>query len=542
MGNLGRRDVLKGAAAAGALGAVGSAGSGAAPAAEASAAETPAAEVPVVEERRRATVIGTGFGGSITALRLARAGVDVLMLERGVRWPTGPSRDAFPRMFSPDRRASWLTSSPVLTGSTPSVWKPYTGVLERVRGHGIDILCGSGVGGGSLVYHGMTIQPAGEHFDRSMPAGLDYERFDRDYYRRVRSVLRPEGIPDDLLGSPQYKSVRQFRDRVLKAGMEPYRVPLPQDWDYARRELRGEMRPSYSTGDVLYGVNNGGKRSVDVTYLAAAEATGRVEVAILHLVRDIERDRTGRWVVRVDRIDTDGNVRERKRIVTDALFLGAGSAGTTRLLVKAREKGLVPDLPDGVGSKWGNNGDRIFAWAPLGDSPGKLQGGPACMGVRDWKNPDGPLTIVQGPVPFPADLGVTSVIGFGIVEPRGQFRYDPDADDAVLHWSQSYDRQLSARIGERIRSIVGGTLRDDFTNPTFDTSAFETTTYHPLGGAVIGDVCDSYGRVHGQRGLYVTDGSLIPGSTGACNPSMTIAALAERNMDEIVAREVGHVF
>ncbi|ASU77127.1 GMC family oxidoreductase [Actinopolyspora erythraea] len=528
-GSLGRRELLKGTAATAALGMT------------TSAAGT-ASAAPTVSEHRRAVVIGSGFGGSIAALRLARAGVRVLMLERGIRWPTGPNAETFPHMFSPDRRASWLTPGPVLTGSPPSAWWPYTGVLERVRGAGMDILCGSGVGGGSLVYHGMTIQPSAEHFTRSMPRGLDYERFDRDYYRRVESVLRPAGIPDDLLHAPEYRAVKQFHDHVVRAGMEPYRVPLPVDWNFARRELRGEMTPSYTTGDVLYGVNNGGKRSVDVTYLAAAEATGRVEVATLHVVRDIERAPSGKWVVRVDHITTDGTVRERKRITTDALFLGAGSAGTSRLLVKAGAKGLVPDLPEGVGTNWGNNGDRIFSWTPLGDSPGPLQGGPACMGVRDWDNPDGPVTVVHGPVPFPVDLGTTSVIGFGIVRPAGEFRYDPHRDDAVLHWSRTYDAELTGRIHERIRSIVGGSLTDQLTNLTLDTTAFDTTTFHPLGGATIGTVCDTHGRVLGQRGLYVTDGALIPGSTGACNPSMTIAALAERNMDEIVAREVGNVF
>lgn len=518
---MGRRALLKGAAASAVLGAA--AGPGTASAATKS----------TVEERRRAVVIGTGFGGSITALRLARAGVPSLMLERGIRWPTGPNADAFPRMFSPDRRASWLTSSPVQTGSTPSVWRPYTGVVERVRGVGMDVLCGSGVGGGSIVYHGMTIQPGPEGFTRSMPSGIDYEPFERDYYRRVASVLKPTGIPDDLLHTPQYRAVKQFHDKVLEAGMDPFRVPMPIDWEYARREVRGEVKPSYTTGDVIYGANNGGKNTVDVTYLAEAEATGRVEVATLHSVRDIERDRSGRWVVHVDRIDTEGTVQERKRIITDALFLGAGSAGTSRLLVKAKSKGLIPDLPDAVGANWGNNGDRIFAWAPLGDSPGALQGGPACMGVRDWDNPAGPVTVVQGPIPFPVDVGITSVIGFGVVEPKGEFRYDPQSDDAVLHWSQDYDKQLTRQVKHRIRSIVGGDLREDLTNPILDTSSFETTTYHPLGGATIGDVCDTHGRVHGQRGLYVTDGALIPGSTGACNPSMTIAALAERNMDAI---------
>ncbi|MBW0101850.1 GMC oxidoreductase [Pseudonocardia sp. KRD291] len=534
--NLSRRTFVVGAGAGLAL-AAGAASSALAPAAR--AASGPA----VSEQRRRAVVIGTGFGGAVTALRLARAGVPTLVLERGIRWPITPDAETFPHMFSPDRRAAWLSPSTVLTGSPPRFWKPYTGVLERVRGVGMDVFCGAGVGGGSLVYHGMTIQPRGDHFAASMPSVLDYDAFDRDYYRRAAAVLKPEPIPDDVLAAPSYRSSRMFLDRVADSGLEPYRVPIPMDWDVARRELRGEITPSYTTGDVLYGANNGGKNTVDRTWLAEAEATGRVEVATLHRVADIERDPAGRWVVHVERITTDGDVVERIRITTDALFLGAGSAGTSRLLVKARAKDLVPDLPEGVGANWGNNGDRIFSWTPVGDSPGALQGGPACVGVRDWDNPAGPITIVNGGVPFPTDVGTTSVIGFSIVEPRGVFRYDPVADDAKLHWSQTYDAQQTAATTKQVRRILGGgKLVQGLANITLDTSTVETTTYHPLGGATIGDVCDPHGRVLGQRGLYVNDGSLIPGSTGACNPSLTIAALAERNMDEVVTHDVGTVF
>ncbi|MEU6160202.1 GMC oxidoreductase [Streptomyces sp. NPDC047130] len=529
----GRRVFLKGAAAAALAGAAGPRPAAASPAAGGRGA---------VEDRRRAVVVGTGFGGAVTALRLARAGVDVLVLERGVRWPVAPDADVFPRLFRQDRRASWLTPGPVFTGSPPAVWRPYTGVVERVRGIGMDVICGAGIGGGSLVYHGMTVRPTEAAFTACMPGVLDYAAFERDYYRRVSAVLRPAPVPDDVLTHPRYRAARQFADEVTDAGLTPYRVPLPLDWEWVRRELRGELRPSYSTGDVILGANNGGKRTVDVTYLAAAEATGRVEVAPLHVVRDVSRDPAGRWVVHTDRIATDGRVRERRRIVTDALFLAAGSAGTTRLLVKARAKDLVPDLPDAVGTRWGNNGDRIFSWTPLGDSPGRLQGGPACVGVRDNSTPEDPLTLIHGPIPFPVDLGTTSLIGFGIVEPRGRFVYDPLRDDAVLHWSQTYDADLIRRIGARLRGIVGGSLAEDLRNPLLDTTLFDTTTYHPLGGATIGTVCDPYGRVLGQRGLYVNDGALIPGSTGAANPSMTIAALAERNMDAVVARDVGTVF
>ena len=67
------------------------------------------------------------------------------------------------------------------------------------------------------------------------------------------------------------------------------------------------------------------------------------------------------------------------------------------------------------------------------------------------------------------------------------------------------------------------------------------TTWHPLGGACIGTVCDVAGRVQGQRGLYVLDGSLMPGTTAACNPSMTIAAIVERATDDLVRTDVGTV-
>ena len=65
-------------------------------------------------------------------------------------------------------------------------------------------------------------------------------------------------------------------------------------------------------------------------------------------------------------------------------------------------------------------------------------------------------------------------------------------------------------------------------------------TAHPVGGAVMGKVCDSYGRVYGHRGLYIVDGAIVPGgSVGGVNPAWTIAALAERSMDRIMSRDIG---
>jgi cholesterol oxidase len=527
MSGLTRRQFIGAAAVAG-LGATAAVASTARPAA--------ATKTPTVDERRRVVVIGSGFGGSVTALRLVQAGVPVLLLERGISWPTGPNADTFTRMFTPDRRCAWLKPSPTLSPLPPAVFAPYTGVIDRVSGNGLDILCGAGVGGGSLVYHGMTLEPSESVFAEVLPQ-LDYGLLHRTYYPRVARMLKIATIPDDVLGSTQYLSNQIFVDQAKAAGLTPERIPMPIDWSYARAELRGAMQPSYTTGDVIYGVNNGGKHSLDVTYLAAAAATGLLEIATLHVVREIAMNPQGKWVVSADRIDTGGTVVGNRTITTDALFMGAGVAGTTRLLVRAQAKNTIPDLPDELGTQVGNNGDRIYAWSNPSLNTGALQGGPACIGVKFWSDPSTAHTIVHGPVPVPAESHVMTIIGYGVTPARGAFHYDGLLDDAVLTYPRDTETDLNNAIKADIDKIVGsagGTL--------IDTTALDSATFHPLGGAPMGSVCDQYGRVQGHRGLYVMDGSLIPGSTGAANPSMTIAAVAERNLDVIVRSDVGTVF
>src|SRR5690606_6447743 len=114
--------------------------------------------------------------------------------------------------------------------------------------------------------------------------------------------------------------------------------------------------------------------SVDVTYLARAEATGLVEVRPLHDVRAMRRLPDGRWELDVEVLDTAGRLVRTLSMRAPALIMAAGSVGTSTLLTRADATDAVTDLPDAVGSGWGTNADRIYLWTDPTAGFGAVQG------------------------------------------------------------------------------------------------------------------------------------------------------------------------
>jgi cholesterol oxidase len=312
---------------------------------------------------------------------------------------------------------------------------------------------------------------------------------------------------------------------------------MPIDWDVVRREIRGELPRVISAGDVVYGVNGPGKHSLDTNYIPAAEATGHVELLTLHRVERIARDGDGRWVVSTEELETDGSIKNHKELVADALFLCAGSPNTTKLLVRAAGRGDIADLPDDVGAWWSTNGDLLTAQI-LSTPTGIRQGGPANIGSLDWDNPKGPVTVLFAPIPFTSEANVMETIGMFIPDGHGKFSFDRSADTATLTFPADAHGAAMAEARARVNLVgaAAGAVN------VVDMTKTDPATFHPLGGAVIGKVCDKYGRVMGQKGLYVNDGALIPGSTACANPSLTIAAMAERNIEHIIKNDLDSVF
>ena len=495
-------------------------------------------------EKVGAVVIGSGFGGAVAALRLGQAGVETVVLERGRRWTIrDPTRnDTYATFEKPDGRAEWLnsvTKTPAYEGTPIDV---YTGVLEILTKGKSTFMVGAGVGGGSHVYGGILIQPPGELFRQAFPAAVDYDEMDQIYYPRVRSLIKMELIPDDILATEYFAGLRSFVEHARKAGFPEresttqylsgtVRFPMAIDWDVIREEIAGTKVPSLIAAEFWYGNNSGSKRTLDRTYLKLAEETGAVEIRPLHLVTEIAEAGGGGYQVSYQRIDETGAVLERLTLACEHLFMAAGTFGTCDLLLKAKAKGRLPQLPASLGEGFGNDADIFFIRGNLREATVPHLGPPGCIVVLDYDNPIKPSIMMFAALPrFAQDFPEKNVIGsffFSQTSNRGRLYYDEATDSVQLDFTPDSDA-AARNLAERLNAANGGEVLSTTSN----------ITGHQLGGACMGQTCDTEGRVHGYRGLYVVDGALIPGSSTCMNPAFTIAAIAERCLEHILAEDI----
>ncbi|MBC6446181.1 GMC oxidoreductase [Actinokineospora xionganensis] len=490
-----------------------------------------------------ALVIGTGYGGAVAALRLAQAGVEVRMVEMGMSWDTpGSDGKIFANTTKPDYRSFWLrtrTKQPInnflgfpLDKDVPR----HTGILDAEEFGGITVYQGRGVGGGSLVNGGMAVTPRRERFAAVLPSVNADEMYDR-YYPRANAGLGVNHVDVAWWETADcYQFARVGRKHAQRSGFAFVFVPNVYDFDYMKREAAGLAPKSALAGEVIYG-NNHGKRTLRQTYLARALATGKVTISPLHEVTSVAPAAGGGYVVVMNRLDTGGAVVASVSMTAGKVFFAAGSVGTGKLLTKLKATGALPGLNDEIGKSWGDNGNVMCGRANhMWDPTGKVQASMPTAGIDNWDA--GGAFAEVAPLPTGIETYASLYLSITRNPNRAAFTWNAATGKVDLNWQTAWKQpsiEAAKTIFDKINAKEGTIYRTDL----FGSYKIwgDHLTYHPLGGAVLNKATDNHGRLHGHPGLYVIDGALIPGNT-TVNPFVTITALAERNIEEIIATDL----
>ncbi|MGH9138733.1 MAG: GMC oxidoreductase [Acidimicrobiales bacterium] len=505
-------------------------------------------------------VIGSGFGGSVTALRLTEKGYRLGVLEAGRRFDA----DDFPKTNWNLRRFLWAPGLGL------------RGIQRITLLKDVLILSGCGVGGGSLVYANTLYEPL-DPFYRDPQWGhiTDWKAELSPFYERAKRVLGVNDVPFD---TPADVRMRAVAERLGVAdtyhptpvgvffGEPGVTVPDPY-FGGAGPERTGCTR----CGGCMVGCRFGAKNTLDRNYLYLAERGGAVvhpetkAVGLRPLPGggyEVTTQRPGAWL------------RRRKRTFTaEHVVLSAAVLGTLRLLMQMKDDGHLPNLSDQLGRMVRTNSEAIVgAGARRIDRDFDYTDGVA---ITSSIHPDDHTHIE--PVRYPKGsnamgmLATTLVDGGGRI-PRqlrfgGQIIRHPAAflrSLSVRRWSekgiillvmQTLDNSISIvrrrrrlttgpghgepnptyiPVANQAARILADEIQGDAFGSWFEALLNVPTTAHILGGCCIGDspatgVIDPYQRVHGHPGLHVADGSAISANLGV-NPSLTIATMTERAM------------
>jgi cholesterol oxidase len=519
------------------------------------------------------------------AYRLAESGLDVCLLERGKAYPPG----SFPR--SPrEMRGNFWDPSEDLHGLF-DVWS-FRG-LEAIVSSGLG---GGSLIYANVLLRKDPKWFVTEDLEHGGYENWPVTRADLDpHYDRVEAMMKPQRYP---VADPPYDATPKtvaFRKAADRLGLEVQHPPLAvtfandgrrpvpgEEIEEAQPNLHGAKRYTCQlVGECDVGCNWGAKNTLDYTYLSAAERHG-AELRTLAEVRSFGPERGGFRIGYVVHPD-----REEHTVTADRLVLSAGTLGSTFLLLRNRD--AFPGLSDRLGTRFCGNGDLLTfavgcselmepARGPVITSairyPDALDGAEGRgFYIQDAGAPEFANWLVEA-TDAPGSLRRAVTVLWQVL--RQRLRGDPESNLSAEVAGILGDGELSARQLPLLgmgRDIPDGTMsltkrgyldidwRTRKSGPYFERVRAEShrlaealgaekvvdnpiwhfrrvITVHPLGGCPMGrseaeGVVGPYGQVWGHPGLFVADGSVMPGPVGP-NPSLTIAALADRFADAIV--------
>ena len=516
-------------------------------------------------DRFDVVIVGSGFGGSIVAMRMAEAGRSVLVLERGRRWQP----DRFPRDVRDTATLFWRTG-----GRRP------TGGLYDVRlMSGLGVVVGSGVGGGSLIYANVHVRPDAVVFDDPRwPASISRQTLE-PYYDKVAGVIGLAPLPERL-PVPKRDAFRRAAAALDRDVFDPEQAVT---WPAAEGEPTSGEPVCRLVAQCEFGCPHGAKRSMVDTYLRRAEE--RSAEVRTGSVAEVIRPHPGGYAVDYREVATDSpGLAVGRRLV-----LAAGTLGTNELLLRSRDRaGSLPALSSRLGHGFSANGDFLGsvqgadedlapAYGPdvtsiirfFEDQPGFTMAAPSFsapvmavlaslgqprgrllrpVGDQVWRALPWLLSgafaagLLSRPSPLPArhrgdPRHMTNLFCIGQDNANGTIRLTRDGVDVAWDYTRE-NAKLIARMESamtRVAEAYGGTY-----SPLVTWSITRrTVSVHPLGGCALSDtpatgVVAPHGEVHGYPGLFVADGSIVPSSIGF-HPAMTIAALAEQTATAVLS-------
>ncbi|OZE39931.1 MULTISPECIES: GMC oxidoreductase [unclassified Rhodococcus (in: high G+C Gram-positive bacteria)] len=505
-------------------------------------------------------IIGSGFGGSVAALRAVEKGYRVAVLESGRRFED----DELPK-------TSWRLRK--------YLWAPALGCYGVQRIHllpDVLVMAGAGVGGGSLNYANTLYQPPAKFFEDPQWGSItDWQRELNPYYDQARRMLGVETNPTITASDKVMKEVAEDMGVGDTFTSTPVGVYFGDRGRTAPDPFFGGAGPERTgcteCGACMTGCRVGAKNTLVKNYLYLAEHAG-AHVLPLTTVVDV-RPNGGGYDVVTRR--TGGKLRRKEKTITaDQVIFSAGTYGTQKLMLAAKEKGSLPRLSDKIGSLVRTNSEAVLAATARGREVDYHEG----VAITSSFHPDDhthiePVRYGKGSNAIGllqtvlSDGGgkmprVLKTLGVALRHPGAAVRslsvhrwsertviaLVMQTDDNSLELGSKkgpFGRRLTSRPGagdpppqwipqghEAIRLLAdkiggdpGGSIAEIVNIPM---------TAHFLGGCAIGDspqtgVIDGYQRVYGYEGLHVLDGSAVSANLGV-NPSLTITAQAERAM------------
>ncbi|GAA4860634.1 GMC family oxidoreductase [Saccharopolyspora cebuensis] len=506
-------------------------------------------------------VIGSGFGGSVAALRLTEKGYRVAVLEAGRRF----SDDELPKTSWDLRRF---------------LWAPHLGCFGIQRIHLLRdclILAGAGVGGGSLNYANTLYRPLKPFYTDTQWAHItDWESELAPHYDQATRML---GVVENPTETPSDRVIKQVAGEMGVGGTfhrTPVGVHFGEPGRTAEDPYFGGAGPARTgcteCGACMTGCRVGAKNTLVKNYLHLAEAGG-ARIFPMTTVHRMARGRDGRWRVGTRRTGAAAAF-DPQVFTADQVVVAAGTWGTQNLLHRCRERGDLPGLSSTLGRLTRTNSEAIIGAQTLSVDPERdFSTGVA---ITSSFHPDEdthiePVRYTKGAnamgllQTLPTKGGLDTPrwkqwLAFLVAHPLRSLRLL-----WVRHWSQrtvillvmqSLDNSLTTRLKRRFgRARLTSEQGHGAPNPTFIPAGEEANervaaaiggvaggswgelfdmpmTAHFIGGCPIAEdpgrgVIDPYHRAHGYPTLSIVDGSAISANLGV-NPSLTITAQAER--------------